>query len=134
MKRFILEKSDDEFYTSHSGLALIGLGVNRHTSLNSKIKRAIPDTKDIANTDVIRSYLGLLALGKSDYEAVTDMRNDKYFKQALGVKQVPSAETLRQRFDETAEAFAPIISASYTEFIRQGQRTHHPFSHGACCR
>ncbi len=29
MKRFILEKSDDEFYTSHSGRALIGLGVNR---------------------------------------------------------------------------------------------------------
>ncbi len=41
MKRFILEKSDDEFYTSHSGLALIGLGVNHHTSLNSKIKRAV---------------------------------------------------------------------------------------------
>ncbi len=80
MKRFILEKSDDEFYASHSGLALIGLEFNRHTSLNSKIKRTIPDTKDIANTDVIRSYLGLLALGKSDYKAVTDMRNDQYFK------------------------------------------------------
>ncbi len=39
MKRFILEKSDDEFYTSHSGLALIGLGVNRYTSLNSKINQ-----------------------------------------------------------------------------------------------
>ncbi len=53
MKRFILEKSDDEFYTSHSDLALIGLGVNRHINLNSKIKRAIPDAKDIANTVVI---------------------------------------------------------------------------------
>ena len=130
MKRFILEKSDDEFYTSHSGLALIGLGVNRHTSLNSKIKRAIPDTKDIANTDVIRSYLGLLALGKSDYEAVTDMRNDTYFKQSLGIKQVPSAETLRQRLDETAEAFEPIISASYAEFIRKAKGIITPLATG----
>ncbi len=102
----------------------------RHTSLNSKIKRAIPDTKDIANTDVIRSYLGLLSLGKSDYEAVTDMRNDKYFKQSLGIKQVPSAETLRQRFDETAKTFAPIISASYAEFIRHAKGIITPLATG----
>ncbi len=49
------------------------------------------------------------------------MRNDQYFKQSLEIKQVPSAETLRQRFDETAEAFAPIISASYAEFIRKAK-------------
>jgi hypothetical protein len=77
MRRFILEKSTDEFYTSHSGLALIGLGVNRYTSLNAKIKRALPDTKEISNTDVYRSYLGLLSLGKSDYEAIADMKDDK---------------------------------------------------------
>ncbi|MDP1989386.1 MAG: hypothetical protein Q8K00_00050 [Syntrophales bacterium] len=43
MKRFILERSSDEFYTSHSGLALIGLGINRFTSLNAKLKKAIPE-------------------------------------------------------------------------------------------
>jgi len=29
MKRIIIEQSDDEFYTSHSGLALAGLCINR---------------------------------------------------------------------------------------------------------
>jgi len=29
MKRFIIAQSDKEFYTSHSGLALVGLCVNK---------------------------------------------------------------------------------------------------------
>ena len=117
MKRFIIERSADEFYTSHSGLALVGLGINRFTSLNAKLKKAIPDTKDITNTDVIRSYLGLLSLGKSDYEAIADMKDDKFFQQSLGIKTVPSPETLRQRLDETGAIFQPLISSTYTEFI-----------------
>lgn len=60
MRKFIIERSEDEFYTSHSGLALIGLGVNRFTKLSGKLKRAMPDTKAISNIDVIRSYIGCL--------------------------------------------------------------------------
>jgi hypothetical protein len=42
MKRFIIEQSNQEFYTSHSGLALVGLALNRHTALASALKRTIP--------------------------------------------------------------------------------------------
>ena len=56
MKKFIIERSDDEFYTSHSGLALVGLGVNRFTKLNGKLSRAMPGSKTISDIDVIRSY------------------------------------------------------------------------------
>jgi hypothetical protein len=28
MKRFIIEQSDQEFYTAHSGLALVGMALN----------------------------------------------------------------------------------------------------------
>jgi hypothetical protein len=66
--------------------------------LNAKLKKALPDTKDIANTDVIRSYLGLLSLGKSDYEAIADMKDDKYFQQsnllALRLKIFSSVQIL----------------------------------------
>ena len=130
MKRFIIEKSNDEFYTSHSGLALIGLGVNRYTTLNAKLTKAIPDTKNISNTDVIRSYIGLLSLGKSDYEAIADMKNDKYFKEALGLKHVPSPETMRQRLDETAKTFQPIVSSTYAEFIRKAKGKITPLTTG----
>ena len=130
MKRFIIEKSEDEFYTSHSGLALVGLGVNRYTSLNAKLRRSIPDTKDISNIDVIRSYIGLLSLGKSDYEAIADMKHDKFFRESLGIKQVPSPETLRQRLNETAETFQPIVSSSYTEFIQNAKGKITPLAMG----
>ena len=70
MKRLIIEKSKDEFYTSHSGLALIGLCLNRFTSLTTRVAGVSRLKKTaIAHADVIRSYIGLLCLGKSDFEA-----------------------------------------------------------------
>ena len=47
--------------------------------------------------DIVRSYVGLLAMGQSDYEAITNRREDDYFRESLGIGRVPSAETLRQR-------------------------------------
>lgn len=130
MKRFIIEKSADEFYTSHSGLALVGLGVNRYTTLNSKIKKAMPDTKDISNTDIVRSYIGLLSLGKSDFEAITDMKDDRYFLESLGMKKIASTETLRQRLDETATVLQPIVDPLSVEFIRNSKAKVTPLAMG----
>ncbi len=42
MKRFILEQSETEFYTSHSGLVLVGLCLNRHGQLNQLLEKGIP--------------------------------------------------------------------------------------------
>ena len=102
MKRFILEQSDEEFYTSHSGLALVGLCVNRFSGLGKALKEAIPLRHGISHEDVAKSYLGLMCLGKSDFEAVSNVREDDFFRQALGLERVPSPETLRQRLDEHA--------------------------------
>ena len=120
MKKFIIERSEDEFYTSSSGLTLVGLGVNRFTKLSGKLKRAMPD-KPITNIDVLRSYIGLLALGKSDFEAITDMRDDRFFHESMGLKSCPSTETLRQRLDEIATDAQPIVSSTYTEFIKRSK-------------
>lgn len=111
MKRFIVEQSDEEFYTSHSGLALVGLCINRYSGLSRQISREMTKGQDkISHIDIVRSMLGLLCLGKSDFEAVTGMRSDDYFRQSLGIKTVPSAETLRQRLDENADTLLPIIN------------------------
>ncbi len=85
MKKFIIEQSNDEFYTSHSGLALVGLCLNRFSELSQKIRRKITrGQKEITTTDIIFSMLGLLCLGKSDFEAITPMRDDDYFYIPLG--------------------------------------------------
>lgn len=64
--RFTIEQSDTEFYTSNSGLALVGVAINRFTSLASRVAKAAP-CRGIATADVLRCYLGLLCQGKSDF-------------------------------------------------------------------
>lgn len=89
MKKFIIEQSNDEFYTSHSGLALIGLCINRYSDLPKQVSRKMTKGQDkISHTDIVRCMLGLLCLGKSDYEAVSAMRDDTYFKQSLGISNI----------------------------------------------
>jgi hypothetical protein len=40
--RFTIEQSDTEFYTSQSGMALVGLAINRFTTLASRLAKAAP--------------------------------------------------------------------------------------------
>jgi len=122
MKRFILEQSDDEFYTSHSGLALIGLCINRFSGMPQQVARKMTGRQDkISHTDIVRSMLGLLCLGKSDYEAISSMRADDYFKQSLGIRGVPSPERLRQRLDENAVTLLPIIKDCTVAMLKKGK-------------
>ena len=120
MKRFIIEKSEDEFYTSHSGAALIGLCLNRYTRL-AKLLAGVSKLKKgaIAHADVVRSYIGLLCLGKSDFAAIEGFRQDRFFRDALGLAEVPSEPTLRQRLKENAKEFRTIVNVSVTEFLQQ---------------
>ena len=110
MKRFILEQSDDEFYTSHSGLALVSLCINKYSDLSRVIGRKMDNKSNaISHADLLRSYLDRLCIGKSDYEAITSMRMTIISSKLLGVRNVPSAKRLRQRLDE--EAKLPVYSA-----------------------
>ena len=69
--------------------------------------------------DILRSYVGLLSIGQSDFEAITNRREDDYFRQVLGIQRVPSAETLRQRPDEIAPALLSIADACSVELSRK---------------
>ena len=122
MKRFIIEQSNKEFYTSHSGLALVGLCLNRYTSLPMKAKKAFPVAKGsngIDIDDILRSYLGMLTLGQSDYEAIANRKEDDYFKKSLDIGKIPSAETLRQRFDNVASKLQPIVDFVPWSFLKK---------------
>ncbi len=120
MKRFILEQSGRDVLTSHSGLALVGLCLNRHSNLPARADEQLP-CQGISSADVIRSYSGLLCLGKNDFEAITDFRADQTFQQSLSIKTVPSAETLRQRLDAMPETFKFAVADAGTELIRRAK-------------
>src|ERR1039457_2951273 len=121
MKRFIIEQSEEEFYTSHSGLALVGLAMNRFTSLASSLEAAAPTDDSISHADVIRSYCGILAQAKSDFVAVEQYRTDDFFREALGAAQVPSEGTMRQRMDDHTEQFLPAVSGHQSSSLRRSR-------------
>ncbi len=75
----------------------------------------------VTNSDIVRSYLGLLVQGKSDFDAIENFRGDTFYKQALGIGLLPSSPTLRQRMDARAcELFD--FAAPMIETLLSGQR------------
>ncbi|OQX11375.1 MAG: transposase, partial [Desulfobulbaceae bacterium A2] len=75
----------------------------------------------IPQMDILRSFLGLLCLGKSDFEALSGMQGDAYFQQAMGIKTLPSVERLRQRMDETADRMIPVVHAGSLAMLKRAK-------------
>jgi len=121
MKRFIIEQSDEEFYTSTSGISLVGLGLNRFTTMVSSLFKSVPLAHGIPHADVLRAFCALLAQGKSDFAAIEQHREDDFFREALDLSQVPSEPTMRQRMDEHAPAFLKIITWAIIEFLMKAK-------------
>lgn len=116
MNEFILEKAKYEEYQSHSGLALVGTILNKVINFSQYF---FPKFGDISDSDLLKSYIGLLAIGKSDYEAISGKANDKFFKKAFGIKRIPSSVTLRQRMDSKSVYYSEIIEECMTEVIKK---------------
>jgi len=51
----------------------------------------------------------MACLGKSDFEAIENYRQDEYFQEVIGITRVPSCSTLRQRMDDQADDYREII-------------------------
>ena len=91
-----------------AGLALIGKYLKR-INLNALVDRAFPVRSGVANSDIFKSYLGLLCLGKNDFDAIEGQRKDAFFTRALGLRAVPSSPTLRQRMDSHAASWFDLV-------------------------
>jgi hypothetical protein len=118
LRQFIIAESEADF-TSHAGLGLIGMALERYTGLATDAAAVAPLRSDaIAHRDVRSSYVAMLCLGKSDFEAINSFREDEFFHEALGLKQVPSEGTLRQRMDTHANAFRTLAENAAVGFVR----------------
>ena len=122
-KRRIKVVFTQERLITPSGLSIVGglLGQSdfvRHCDrIPLKQKRSEPQIK---NGDILLSYIGLLCQGKTEYEAIEEMRDDPdFYKIALGIKRdIPSAETLRQRMDDIGSSLRQNILHANTEMFR----------------
>lgn len=70
---------------------------------------------------MLLTYIGMLCQGKPQYEAVREMIDDPdYYKYALGISYaIPSAETLRQRFDMIGDSLRKDIQQANVDMLRE---------------
>jgi len=114
-------KQGEETLTSHSGLALIGALLAR-TNLKEKLNLInLPQCHEprISHSDMVFAMLGLICLGKPDYEAIEPFRGNLFFRQSLGIQTCPSCSALRQRFDLIKHAFDTIVKEESAQLIRR---------------
>jgi len=129
LKRFKIERSDADII-SHGGLALVGQAVKRYTNLSHEINTQIPLRHGIKHSDVAKSYLAMLCLGKNDFESINTIESEFYFTSAMDIDTIPCEATLRQRMDNHAKAFLPIIEKASLDFLSNIQPTLAPLETG----
>jgi len=129
VKRFIIEQSDADI-VSHSGLSLIGQAVKRHTNLARELDKGVPLRHGIKHSDVIKSYLAMLCIGKNDFEAINTIESEFYFMSAMNISDIPGEATLRQRLDRHARVFLPIVEKASRDFLSNIQPTLEPLATG----
>ncbi|MCP5319671.1 MAG: IS1380 family transposase [Pseudomonadales bacterium] len=101
MPKFQVRQSRNLDLTSHAGLALIGQCCEA-AQVDLVLDSRLPVSQGMRTSDLAKSIVGLLALGKSDFEAIEAFRNNRFFKQALGLAKVPGSVWMRQRLDTKA--------------------------------
>jgi hypothetical protein len=108
--RFQIVESD-ELISSHSGLALVGEILSR-SGLRERLDAVVLPEHPFAaigHGEIATAMIGLICLGKPDFDAIEAFRNDPFFLKSLGLNFVPSSPTLRQRIDGAKGAFNEII-------------------------
>lgn len=129
MKHFKIEQSNADII-SHSGLSLIGQAIKSHTNLSRQLDANIPLRHGIKHSDVIKSYLALLSIGKNDFEAINTIESEFYFMSAMDINDIPCEATLRQRMDNHADRFLPIVEKASRDFLCNIQPTLRPLPTG----
>jgi hypothetical protein len=125
--RFIISTTD-EVILPQSGLALVG-ALLQQTKLRQRIDAldvegyAKPEVK---HGDVVTAAVGLLCLGKSDFTDIEAFRDDDFFRLSLGLRQIPSEPTLRQRLDAMRDACGPILREESALLLRKYARRPTP--------
>ncbi len=123
--QFIISTTD-EVLIPQAGLGLVG-ALLQHTKLRQRLDALDVEgcrRPEVKHGDVIAAAIGLLCLGKSDFNDIEAFRDDEFFRRSLGLRQIPSEPTLRQRLDAMGGRCVPILHEESAFLVRQIAR--HP--------
>jgi hypothetical protein len=124
MPRLHVKQSSKLQQTSYSGLALIGQCCEA-AQLAVVIDPRVPVFQGMRTSDIVKCAVGLLSLGKSDFEAIEPFRHDRFFKEALGLSKIPGSVWMRQRLDAKAGAIRELADELSLRLI---ERTEAPIT------
>ena len=85
MTDFVIKKLPYDL-SSHAGLAFVGKYLKR-VNVNALIDPKFPVRSGVANSEILKSYLALLCMGKSDFDAIESFRDNAFFKGALSLSR-----------------------------------------------
>lgn len=96
----IIERGKDEI-NSIGGISLTGGMFNSLMTIEELNNMNFDVVKKgyYFHSEIIRSFLGVLSLGKSDFNDIEIYRNDTFFRDCLNLRKVPSESIMRQRLD-----------------------------------
>jgi len=140
MARFEIQQSGKLQLTSYSGLALVGQCC-QIAQVDAVIDPRIPVSQGMRTSDLAKSMIGLLSLGKSDpstalrtgFEAIEPFRQDRFFKQALGLSKIPGSVWMRQRLDSKASLIRDTASELAVRLLERAQAPITPYRGYVCC-
>ncbi len=122
MVKFRLE-STDEIIGSNSGIVLAGMiltGDEFKNQINLTLGEQTKFSVDhFTDYEIIKSYIGLLCVGKTSFESIDLFHSDEIFKSSLELLKLPSKETLRQRLEKISEKFNDGLKSFTALFIKK---------------
>ena len=136
MKAPVSVKRGMEMLASHSGLLHIGALLD---SMQIKDRLNALDNVHCVDpifphADVLFSMIGLISVGKPDYEAIEIFRpKQDFFTRALKISGCPSSVTLRQRIDLIGQACDDILKERSAFLLRLKAPAITPILTSAIC-
>ena len=111
----------DKRLITPSGLCMVGQAMAK-SDLIKKAARMRTDKRSqpqIKNGDILLTEIGMLTLGKTDFDYVNEFHKDEeYYKMSLGIAYgIPSESTLRMRLDAIGQSMnGEILSGNISLF------------------
>jgi hypothetical protein len=100
-----------------------------------RLDKKFPAPKgQMPTSDIVKSDIGLLALGKSDFDAIEPFRNGRFFREALHSGKMPSSAWMRQRMEGMSAWQRITARGQGTAWPHFGKQRPSPRNRGSECQ
>lgn len=113
---FDLDKGSDSLHST-GGICLIGQ-VLSFSQIDRSFRDSFLKGFRFQDHDILKSLIGLLAQGREKFTDISQFRDDQVFMKSLGLKAVPSEESLRQRLEIMPETHGDLLRESNVKLLK----------------